>query len=537
MSAALSFALSLFMSFALVPLLMRHAAALGLVDKPDGGRKIHTRVIPRSGGIAIAAAVLIPVFYLSTQTPNIAVFLLSSAVVVVFGFLDDRYELHYKWKFLGQIIATAIFLSAIPEVPRLPFYFTELPGWISYGVLFFFILGVTNAVNLSDGLDGLAAGTVLLSLGLIAYIAYEAQVTAIFVITMALMGALLGFLRYNTHPARVFMGDTGSQFIGFTSAAMAVTATQHANSAVSPVLPLVILGLPIMDTLMVMAIRIRNGKSPFRPDKNHLHHQLIKLGLHHYEAVALIYCLQIVLILMAYFMRYESDIVLLGLYLAFACCCLAAVYIGRSRNWRFHPEIQPGQFVERRNLLLRKLSWLYLYSSRIITVCLGLTWAVIAFSVDRVDPTINWLALMSLVVSFLLTILLPRYTQLSTRIATYSASVLALYPFCIGGGQAFLPPLVPDLMIACTGLILALSIRMTRREQFQLDNQDILVLFILMTAPLLPFASGQQMEFDSMLLRLAVMLYAIEYLINKDYNRYLFLNGFAIFALFVIAIF
>lgn len=535
MSAALSFTLSLFMSFALVPLCMRYADALGLIDKPDGVRKIHKKIIPRSGGLAISLAVLLPLVYLFSQINELFYLLIGSIVIVIFGILDDRYELNYKWKFLGQVIAIIIFLLGTPEISKLPFNINSLPEWLAYSILFFFILGATNAVNLADGLDGLAAGTILISLGFIAYIAYEGGVDSIFILACGLMGSLLGFLRYNTHPASVFMGDTGSQFIGYMSVTLAVTVTQYGSTATSPVLPLIIMGLPILDTLMVMSIRISDGKSPFSPDKNHLHHQLIKLGFHHYETVAVIYLLQIVLILIAYILRYDSDSNLLLCYFLFSISVLAFIYLARSNEWLFHSSIKKDQHLERRNPILRKLNWVYLYNSQIITISVGFIWLVLIYSNNNLESSLVFMAQILLISALGIKIIFPKLTLLSTRISTYSISVLSLYPCSVLENSSLSNTTINTLLLHL-GLILALSIRMTRRDQFHLDNQDILILFVLLIGPLLPIGTSLETEFGTMLIRLAVMLYAVEYLITKNKGNLQLLNLLSILALTSISI-
>ena len=154
------------------------------------------------------------------------------------------------------------------------------------------LVGITNAINLSDGLDGLAGGVTFLSLAAIAVLTYIAVDAGFMLLaTMSIMGSILGFLRFNTFPARIFMGDGGSQFLGFSAGVLAILLTQSSNTALSPALPLLILGLPILDTLMVMGERIYEGRSPFVADRKHIHHRLLALGFHHYEAVVTIYAL------------------------------------------------------------------------------------------------------------------------------------------------------------------------------------------------------------------------------------------------------
>lgn len=523
MNAPLIFTLSLFMSFTLVPFLMRHAGALGLMDRSDNQRKIHEGIIPRSGGLAIALSVLLPLFYLLQDTSYALGLLLASVVIVIFGIIDDRHELEYRWKIVGQSIAITIFLIGLPDLPKMPFYLDSTPAWLTYFVLFLFLLGTTNAVNLSDGLDGLAAGTTLLSLGLIAYLGYEAEINFIFVMALAVMGSLLGFLRYNTHPAKVFMGDTGSQFIGFISATLAISVTQHANSAASPMLPIIILGLPILDTLMVMAIRMRQGKPPFSPDKNHIHHQLMKLGFHHYEAVATIYILQILLIVAGFSFRHLPDMFLLTCYLAFASTLVYLIYLGRIKNWLLHPEPLNNDYTEKRNPYFRRLDWLYQHNPIIISISIVFTWVVLLLSVNNIQNNISNLALTCLIVVISICLILRKLSHINTRIMAYSASVLVLYPYCTTT-QTISTSGFLILLLACMGIFLALAIRITRKEQFQLDNLDILILFILLATPMLPINLPEKMDFATMLVSLGLMLYAVEFLINKSKNQLLILN-------------
>jgi UDP-GlcNAc:undecaprenyl-phosphate GlcNAc-1-phosphate transferase len=262
MDLILSFSAALFLSIVSIPLLIRASGFLQLVDTPTEDRKLHTVATPRSGGFGIVIGVFFSLLlWLKPEDYLWSVFI-SSAIIVVFGLLDDRFDLHFSWKFFGQIAAVVVLMAGgvvIDVVPLLGL--NAAPVWVSYPLTFFFILGVINAVNLSDGLDGLAAGIILLSLGLVAFFAYQIHSNAIVLVALAVMGGLLGFLRYNTFPARVFMGDTGSQFLGLITVSLAILVSQHESSAISPALPLLILGLPILDNLMVMAIRHMKGFS------------------------------------------------------------------------------------------------------------------------------------------------------------------------------------------------------------------------------------------------------------------------------------
>ena len=201
---------------------------------------------------------------------------------------------------------------------------------------FLFLVGVTNAVNLSDGLDGLAGGMSLLCLCAIALLAAVSGNALVVTLALIECGAILGFLRFNTHPAQIFMGDSGSQLLGFSIGVLAILATQGESTSVSAALPLLLLGLPILDTLAVMWQRVRAGRSPFSSDRNHLHHKLLALEFAHAEAVAVVYLLQVALFLVAYFLRFESDLVILAVFLLFAAAALFALKWAGATAWRAH---------------------------------------------------------------------------------------------------------------------------------------------------------------------------------------------------------
>ena len=515
-----------------MPLLMRYANVLGLVDRPDGIRKIHTKVIPKSGGLSIALAVLIPILYSSSKLSELVPLLIGSLVIVISGLLDDRYELNFKWKFLGQIIAILIFLIGTPELSGK--IFSEASSFyrvLNFLILFVFLLGVSNAINLSDGLDGLAAGITMISLGLIALLSSNTEITSVLIVAMALMGALMGFLRFNTHPAQVFMGDTGSQFIGYTSAALAVYLSQNSVAAISPVLPVLILGLPIMDTLMVMSVRIYSGKSPFYPDKNHIHHQLMKFGFRHYEAVAILYIVQICLVLTTYTLRYQNEFLLLLVYCIFAALCLGCLYFANLTQWKFRTEILTTGFVDRRNPFLRSMNWLYEYSVVTIAICVCIALTILSVATIQSHIVVMRLALSLLIGSFLLGILFPRLTILTTRLLAYSATVLLLYTFAVsfttGTAGVYL-----NIILFLLGAFLLLSIRMTRKDQFQLNNQDLIILFILLVGPLLPFEGDDGVRIGVMLFRMSIMIYAIEYIISKSQKLNFVIKVFSTLILF-----
>ncbi|MGH1471278.1 MAG: glycosyltransferase family 4 protein [Cellvibrionaceae bacterium] len=536
MNASLSFALSLFISIALVPVFMRYATTLGLVDTPDGLRKIHTKIIPRSGGIAIAIAFFLTVIYLSPDIKMLS-YLVGALVIVFVGVLDDRFELAFYWKFFGQIIATLVFMSGDISFNNIPFIDQlNIPGWLVNTIVFLFIMSVTNAIALSDGLDGLTAGTIVVSLGFIGYLGFCSNEPIILSVAMAIIGALLGFLRYNTHPAIVFMGDTGSQFLGFSAACLAVLVTQLETSTVSPLLPIIIFSLPIIDMMMVMAIRIYYKKSPFSADKNHIHHQLIKIGFHHYEAVALIYLIQFLLIFIGYIFRFESDLFIIILFISIAITSISTVIMAKIYQWKVHDDHNRSTKKERRNLFFRKFNWIYINSATIISISLVSVWFIFSLtstSFVKDNESLSLLSLTLILISLTLLFFFKRLQTVSTRVISYSVSALVLYPFSFIDHMIVVKILDFSLMIMA--VLLLFVVRLTRKNQFRVDNQDILVLFILLSAPLLSSATSF-IETGTMLLRLVVMIYAIEYVINRNTENHSLLNFGGLFALAIISL-
>ncbi len=301
-----------------------------LLDMPSA-RKIHTVPVPRVGGIAIVIASLIPVIgWVQFNKPLLGM-LLGISVLFVLGVIDDAKNLSYKSKFIVQIISIAlIFLFGFIDINSSYFVVNELIiSSLLLLVYFFFILGVTNAINLADGLDGLAGGEALLSFSIIGLLAYESNNIDIVLIVLAVIGSVFGFLRFNTYPAKIFMGDTGSLFLGFVLGVLSVSITYGADNAYAKTLPLLLVGLPIFDTLMVMLIRIKNKQSPFNADRNHLHHKLLDNGYKHYQSVLIIYLIQSIYILTAYFMRYNAE---LNIVLAFVLISSFAFALGLTRG-------------------------------------------------------------------------------------------------------------------------------------------------------------------------------------------------------------
>lgn len=293
----LGFVAALAMAVILTPVVKNFAIAVGAVDKPNH-RKVHTRIMPRMGGLAIygafAAAFVIIAPIIHNYKSNVAWgLLIGGFIIVVTGALDDRFELSPKWKLLGQIIAAAVVvIGSDLRVVHLNVPFGDemiiQMDWLSIAVTMFWIVGVTNAINLIDGLDGLAAGVSAIATGTILVLAILMGNVTVILLSTILLGSILGFLFFNFHPAKIFMGDTGALFLGFALATLSTLGFKEAT-LVSFIVPLVILGVPLSDTFFAILRRWVNKMPISVADKSHLHHCLLQLGFSHRKTVLIIY--------------------------------------------------------------------------------------------------------------------------------------------------------------------------------------------------------------------------------------------------------
>ncbi|MEB3223932.1 MAG: MraY family glycosyltransferase [Candidatus Sericytochromatia bacterium] len=283
----------------LIPWVTRLAHHFGRVDTPDA-RKVHTVPIPRLGGIAIFAGFLVAVAAIELLEPG-PVFprtgpfmglLVGAAMIFMLGIADDLKPLPARFKLVVQIFAAAVafWLGVRIEVLSNPAGGVMiLPMWVSMGLTVFWLVGITNTVNLIDGLDGLAGGVSLIAASTTAVIALQTKQPALALLALALVGSTVGFLRYNWNPAKIFMGDSGSLFLGFTLAAISVVGLLKVAATAAVLVPVLILGVPIFDTAFAIVRRALQRRPIFSPDRGHLHHRLLGLGFSQRRAVVVIY--------------------------------------------------------------------------------------------------------------------------------------------------------------------------------------------------------------------------------------------------------
>ena len=289
------------MAIVTTPIVIHIAKWLNIVDPPDI-RKIHSKPVPRIGGVAIFISMIgliIPVLFfpgdagnaLRMHQPKITLILCAAGLVFFIGLLDDIRGLRARTKFVFQIIAAMVVCSAnvrIESVAINNWLRLEL-GWFSWPVTLIWMVGITNAVNLSDGLDGLAAGISAITCGVLVILAALNGDVVMMIVMLALLGSLTGFLFFNFDPARVFMGDSGSLFLGFTIASASVLCATKTETIVGLALPVLALGIPIFDTFFSILRRFLERRSLFAPDRSHFHHRLLALGFKQRHAVITAY--------------------------------------------------------------------------------------------------------------------------------------------------------------------------------------------------------------------------------------------------------
>jgi UDP-GlcNAc:undecaprenyl-phosphate GlcNAc-1-phosphate transferase len=288
------------MALLLTPMVKKIAFWVGAVDSPNH-RKVHTRIMPRLGGLAIFIAFVGAYFVIS---PAMDAFnsdaalglLLGGFVIVLTGALDDRFQLSPKWKLLGQLIAACIVVAFGLKIDlvNIPFGETNLSiGWLSIPITILWIVGVSNAINLIDGLDGLSAGVSGIATTTILILALMMPNVTVVLLSVILLGSIVGFMFYNFHPAKIFMGDSGALFLGFALATLSILGFKQA-AVVSLLIPIMILGVPLSDTFFAIMRRYVNKLPISAPDKSHLHHCLLQLGFSHRTSVLIIYGIALV---------------------------------------------------------------------------------------------------------------------------------------------------------------------------------------------------------------------------------------------------
>jgi UDP-GlcNAc:undecaprenyl-phosphate/decaprenyl-phosphate GlcNAc-1-phosphate transferase len=338
------------------PLVARIAERFGMLDVP-GGRRLHSRPIPRPGGLAIAAAFGLAIFFFwlvdriaggpflipeDVRSPRFTLTAFAALLGMTVGLIDDMLELRARWQFLGLFVVAAIIVAAGIHIDfvndPLSDRLVQLTVPVAVAFTMFWIVGMNVALNFIDGLDGLAAGVAAIAALTLGSLALLPQVSEPFVAWMAftLAGAVAGFLLFNFHPARLFLGTTGVAFIGTMLAVLSIFGTAKVAAA------LLVLGVPIIDTFYVFIRRLLSGRPPFAPDRGHFHHRLLDVGLTHQQAVLLIYAMTAALGTLAFLTTGRAQLMS---FVALAVV-LGAVVMALAQRTTKAEELDPGLYRE-----------------------------------------------------------------------------------------------------------------------------------------------------------------------------------------------
>nr|WP_297174177.1 MraY family glycosyltransferase [uncultured Agathobaculum sp.] len=339
------------LSYLFTPQVKRFAQKIGAIDVPKDGRRMHKEPIPRLGGLAIFGGFLCSILAFGQLDQTMLCVLLGASIIVALGIFDDVLALGAGLKFAVQIAAAAIpvcvgnlkielFTNLNPFSDALYFHL----GVFSIPVTIIWIVGITNAVNLIDGLDGLAVGVSSIAAITMLAVALLTGNMLIAVTMAALAGACIGFMPYNFNPAKIFMGDTGSTFLGYMLATVSIMGLFKFYAVISFAVPFLILGLPIFDTANAIIRRVASGRSPMSPDRGHVHHKLIDMGFNQKQAVAILYAISATLGLTAVVLTSSGEVKAIVLLLAvLAVILVGACIVYGAEHWGRHPHAEQDE--------------------------------------------------------------------------------------------------------------------------------------------------------------------------------------------------
>jgi UDP-GlcNAc:undecaprenyl-phosphate GlcNAc-1-phosphate transferase len=525
---------ALLVSMALIPPLRMAAERFQVMDLP-GERKVHEHPVPRVGGLAFAVGACVAIAWWGARDATTFSVLLGCVIIVAFGVWDDRVDLSYRSKLVGQLLAALvvvwggdIWFTTLPFLPDV-----EVPAWAGMFVTVVFLVGVSNAVNLTDGLDGLAGGLSFLTLSGIAYLAYLSNDSTVLLLTVPFLGGLLGFLRYNTYPARIFMGDGGSQLLGFIMGVLAILLTDSSRGPFSPSLAFFLLGLPFLDTLGVTGQRLAEGRSPFMGDRAHIHHKLLRFGFTHYEAVTVIYMIQAGMLGLAYLLRWQSDTLILPLYLMIAGSVLM-LFIAAGRGLLPNLTSQSGHFLS--NMAVTRLMngpWLTDLPMQFLAVIVPCFLIALVFVPSNVPTDVGYLSIIVFGIVLLGLSFSRQIAPYFVRGGLYVGTTFLLY-VCEGSryGSMSSVAMAHNVFFIVVAVMVLLSLRFNEENRFQTTPLDYLMIFLAVTFPLLPEVSADIAHLGVFAAKLMVLFFSFELLLHAFANRVLQLGLVSLWILF-----
>jgi UDP-GlcNAc:undecaprenyl-phosphate GlcNAc-1-phosphate transferase len=511
-----AFLISTIVTISLMPVFINLACKANLMDFPTD-RKIHCDPIPRIGGVVMAIGAFASIFIWAPALQFVRALLIGSGILIAFGLVDDVKGIGFKSKFFGQVLAALIVIlyggikiKSLSVFTPVGFY---LPDWLAIPFTVIIIVAVTNAINLSDGLDGLAGGITLLTFLCIGFLSYLDHFQALEVISVAMVGAIFGLLRYNTHPASVFMGDAGSQLLGFVAITLSLALTRRSTQP-SIMLTLFMMGIPIIDTVCVFVQRIIKGRSPFIADKNHIHHKLMRLGLYHSESVLTIYLLHATLVCFGFIFRSKSPWFLMVFYVCYSGLIIATLFIAESKGLvikrsHFIDKVVKGHLRKLReeNAIIRvsfkavEIGFIFLliyscFLPRHIQMYFSLgSMVMLAMILFTWQFRKNWTASIIEISIFLM---IPFLVYLSEKDVGYlmNTTLVKAYAFSFG------------LLV----VFVLLTLKFTRRRGFQTTPMDFLILFVALVVPYLPDERIRDWQMGFVAAKIVVLFFTFEVL-------------------------
>ena len=329
-------AVSLALSLSTTPAVKRFANHIGAIDVPKDSRRVHTKPIPRLGGLAIFIGFLLSVLLFADITEQIRGILIGAVIIVIVGAIDDVKPIRAYIKLIFQVIAAlvAVLFGVVVDAFLNPFVFSA-PEYISLGIFsipitVIWIVAITNSVNLIDGLDGLAVGVSTISSIVMIIIALLVSDLSGAIILAALAGACIGFMPYNFNPAKIFMGDSGALLLGYVLATVSILGLFKFYAVISLAVPFLVLALPLLDTAFAFLRRLLRGKNPLAPDRGHFHHRLLDMGLSQKQAVVILYTISGLLGLVAVIVATSDELRALILISSVLIAAIIALFIFRG---------------------------------------------------------------------------------------------------------------------------------------------------------------------------------------------------------------
>ena len=480
-----SFMTALFAALIMVPFLRQWALDKDTVDIPDA-RKQHLTPMPRLGGIAIFLAFLFSAIIYAPIDDALRGMLAGSLIIFATGVVDDLNGLSARGKFAGQVAACLVTILVgniyLVDLGNL-FGFGKivLPAYVGIPFTVFAVVGVINAINLIDGLDGLAGGVSTIAMTAFFLLGWLSDDPVTMILSAAMVGAILGFLKDNFYPARIFMGDTGSLVVGYVVGFVAVYMTQKEGASISPMVPVVVLGLPLLDTVWVMSRRVLAGKSPFSADRTHVHHKFLSLGFEHRFTVIIIYGISLFWACCGILLRNLSEFLLLAIYLLTAVCgyvCLRYIMQNKERFPLLQrdstSDLRNSRFYEHMSVLSDKL----LYGIKLLLI-IYVAVAIVALFKYHI---ISWqVSAILLVASAYLWLSPLTDNRQFLMLVVYTAFGLAATQVWVAEVPMFGDMTIKrlgDLLLGCAGVLAVIKIQFRRKGEFYLTTADYLALAV-----------------------------------------------------------